>query len=190
MSDSRREGVFAQETTRKRSTDELSYFRRHLNIDDEAQVQVAKRLMTPVGIPIKVYFAIEATTHYRQDLLTRIEKWNSKEARQYGALEVVDTSEKADLLLVRYLVRDGIPTRVASMPELQGAPELPNNVPPPDTMSLIPQYCYIVERTGKGLAIVRRDASWVYATDEARSAKGLWRGLTKLIKQRASLNTK
>jgi len=112
----------------------------------------------PTADPLKVYIAAGFDMDVQKRTVERIDEWNKKDAKKYGALTVVTELSQADVILAHYSDRDRPISRVHG------------NDKTVNTTTYIPGNSYIIVPKGQGYAVLwRYQGKW----RESGAARGV-----------------
>jgi hypothetical protein len=138
-----------------------------------------------------VFIATGLDLGVRQNFMKWATDWNRKDGRKYGALEVVQEAEAADVLLVRIANREDATsetdTRIdaALLPTSEGLKLAP--FARRYTRAVVPVSAYILTRAEPGsLRIVWRYIGTTTLEESNTSGQQLWDDFATLLKKRGT----
>jgi hypothetical protein len=125
-------------------SEEIERLREQLGVPDSVAITMANSSDLPTTDPLKVYIAAGFDMDVRKRTAERIDEWNKKDAKKYGALTIVSELSQADVILVQYSDRDHPITHVGGTAKRVS------------TATFIPGNSYIIVPKGQGYEVLWR----------------------------------
>lgn len=175
------------------TNEELARLHEHLGMPPSVSLGVAESSALTSKMPMKVYIATGLDIGVRGNFKEWISKWNRKEGKKYGALQVVPDLSTADVILSRYTLRDEVTTGTNTDITNRSVHEWPSGriarVPVPKTYSYnqVPVYAYVIEKKSESYEILWRYASSTSVEERRDSGKQLWEDFQHMIKARGKV---
>lgn len=101
---------------------DIERLKKELDLPASASIS-ADRLSFPAPKPIKIYLAIKDDSKAAEDFTDWAEKWNARNAAEFGAVEIVDELNEADVAAVlfkskqrRVVARDSATVKIGKTP--------------------------------------------------------------------------
>ena len=176
---------------------EVTRLRTFLKAKPEVKIQPSdnptiRAVMGPA--PLKVAIATGLDMDVRRNFLRFVEEWQKKDAKKYGAIEVVKDFKDADIILVRYaMVENSYESSYsAEVPvakwdkQFHMTTELKTHTV---SDTLVPTFGYVIQPNGEEMEILYRYASPTLAGIYKTSGSSIWDALKYLMKDRFE-NTK
>lgn len=156
--------------------DEIARLRAHLSVSDSIQVNTSSAPILPKEYPLKVYIATGLDMVVHNNFVRWINEWNRKDGKKYGALEIVEDLNQANIILARYTLKDQVTTQQDSV-TVENTTILLSS-----SRAIVPVYAYIIRRQPQRLEILSRYAESAPAKDDKHSGEPLVKGFFKMIK--------
>lgn len=160
-------------------SDELAKLRQHLNIPESISISPAISTNLPEAIPLKIYIATGLDMKVRDNFVKWIEKWNEKDGKKYGLIEIVSEINNADIILARYTNRDQVTSKMVS------GTNVVTGTTSTYSVSRVPLYSYVLARDSNGLKILWRYTGQTYVKEYSDSGEELKNQIFKMLKARA-----
>ncbi len=158
---------------------EITILHNELRLPQSYPITLVKSKAAPPGDPLKIYIRTIHSDDVRKEFSKWVQKWDKKDASDYGALKVVLWDSQADLILVQY--KFPLPDEAFNQ-GIQSGQILSSN---PD-----PIYSYIILRKEAGMEIVWRNFAWSGRTNPPALSLKLESALKGLLKERAKVKSK
>jgi hypothetical protein len=166
--------IFCATALPQTAAEELARLRRHLDIPEGTKIIVGMPAVIPSASPLKVFLAVGLDTKVRDNYGRWFKKWNAKEGKKHGRIDLIDEMSKADVILARYVLRD----RVSTATDPGKWYEMPREV------NVSPAYSYMMVPTSSDFTIIWRDTGTAYTTDSNRSGEIMAKQLMKMLRVR------
>lgn len=139
---------------------ELDLLREQLGVSADVPIALADSSDLPAGDSLKVFIAVGLDMDVRKRTVERIAEWNKKDAKKYGALEIVTDLAEANVILAHYSERDRPINKITG------------NSKTVTTTTYIPGNSYIIIPQAQGFAVVWRYQGKWRETGLARGVAG------------------
>lgn len=158
---------------------EVAVLRSTLHLPQSYPITLVKSKAAPPGDPLTIHIRTINSDDVRKEFSKWVQKWNKKDAAEYGALKVVLWDSQADLILVQY--KFPLPDETVKQ-GLRSSQILISN---PD-----PIYSYIILRKQASMEIVWRNFAWTSRNNPPALSLKLESALKGLLKERAKVKGK
>jgi hypothetical protein len=169
-------------TVAQSTNEEFSRLREHLNLPDTTSIKVSNSSALPANDPLKVYIATGLDIGVRDNYLHWLEKWNKKDGKKYGMVQITYNLSDADVILARYILRE----QTMDRPDVVSR-DIKSST---DSYRMVPVYAYVIARRAGGLEVLWRYASTTTAAETKDSGVDLVNDFFKMIKDRGKSRKK
>ncbi len=169
---------------------ELAVLRAHLNLDASVTLELSDDPSIPIAETLRVFIATGLDTGVRRNLRAWIESWTKRNAKRYGGLELCDDSSNADIILVRYVLRDQIKTAVHSSTNTVTTLDIFSGklvqTPVAQTFSSVvaPAWSYIIRRQHDRYQILWRTTGVASLGEGKKTGEQLFEGFKTLLQSK------
>lgn len=94
--------MFSFQTNGQTNESEIKRLRQELNLSQTAVITAQRTADFPSQKKIKIFPAIKHNKNSAEDFVEWVENWNKENADRFGALEIVDDIENADVVAAQF----------------------------------------------------------------------------------------
>lgn len=177
--------VFAQSPE-----EELTLLKQYLDLPPESNFSLSPQSKIPNSNPLKIFIGTGLDMIPKQNYLRWIDKWNKKDGKKKGIIQVVDSVQEAELILARISLKEKVGTEEQSyvvpgtVYNFSTRSFVTTPVSGSRSISVVPVFSYIILKDGGSFKIIYRDSGTGSLSEHKKSGQWLWDDFKKLLKKR------